>query len=113
MRWMLWGLLLGNILLLAYFNLPMQSEVALQITQTPLNPEKIKLLSPQEIEFLPPRVIEPEVPSTQPVQYGCYDWGTFSRAKLASAQNYLKRFSLEVAVRPHTPEEATRYWVYI
>lgn len=96
MKWILWFLLLANVLLLAYFNLPMQSEVELQIAETPLNPEKIKLLGKQEIEALPKRVIAPAVPTEQLVQYGCYEWGTFSRAKLASARNFLNRFSLDV-----------------
>jgi hypothetical protein len=113
MKWMLWLLVLANVLLLAYFNLPKQSAVELQITEAPLNPEKVKLLKPEEITSLPKRVIEPAVPRVQPVQYGCYDWGTFSRSKLASARNYLSRYTLDVTVKQQTAEESTRFWVYI
>lgn len=113
MKWILWVLLLGNVLLLAYFNLPAQSQVDLQIPQKDLNPEKIKLLNAAEIESLPERVIESSEPIVQGVQYGCYDWGTFSRAKLASARSFLDRYALDVTVTQQTAAESMRYWVYI
>lgn len=112
MRLVLWLLILANVLLLAYFNLPKPVAVDLQITEAPLNPEKIKLLKPEEIEALPKRVVE-TVPTAQVPQFGCYDWGTFSRAKLASARSFLNRYTLDVTVKQQTAEEATRYWVYI
>lgn len=112
MRLVLWLLILANVLLLAYFNLPKPVAVDLQITEAPLNPEKIKLLKPDEIEALPKRVVE-TVPTAQVPQFGCYDWGTFSRAKLASARSFLNRYTLDVTVKQQTAEEATRYWVYI
>lgn len=107
MKWILSILVLFNILLLAYFNISRQSGVNLQIAEAPLSPGKIRLLEPQEIELLPRR--EP----VQAVQYGCYDWGTFSSAKLDSARNFLNQYSLDVKVVQKTAEEATRYWVYI
>lgn len=113
MKWILWVLLLGNVLLLAYFNLPIQSQVDLQIPQKDLNPEEIKLLNAAEIESLPERVIGPSEPIVQAVQYGCYDWGTFSRAKLASARSFLDRYALDVTVTQQTAAESMRYWVYI
>ncbi len=113
MKWLLWLLLFVNVVLLAYFNLAGQPEVELQIAQTPLNPEKIRLLSPEEIEALPKRELATIAENSQVPQYGCYEWGTFSRAKLASAQSYLSRHALEVKVVQHSAEEATRYWVYI
>jgi hypothetical protein len=113
MRLVLWLLILANVLLLAYFNLPKPEVVDLQITEAPLSPEKIKLLGPEEIASLPRRVIAPAEPMVQPVEYGCYDWGTFSRSKLASARSYLNRYTLDVTVNQQTAEEATRYWVYI
>jgi len=112
MRLVLWLLILANVLLLAYFNLLKPVAVNLLITETPLNPEKIKLLKPEEIEALPKRVIE-TAPTAQVPEYACYDWGTFSRAKLASARSFLNRFTLDVTVNQQTAEEATRYWVYI
>ncbi len=112
MRLVLWLLILANVLLLAYFNLPKPAAVDLQITEAPLNPEKIKLLKPEEIEALPKRVVE-TAPTAQIPDYACYDWGTFSRSKLASARSFLNRYTLDVTVNQQTAEEATRYWVYI
>lgn len=113
MKWILWILLLGNVLLLAYFNLPMQSQVDLQISQKDMSPEKIQLMDADGIESLPKRVVDPSGPIVQPVQYGCYDWGTFSRAKLASARSFLDRYALDVTVNQQTAAESMRYWVYI
>ncbi|CAG0989575.1 hypothetical protein MTYP_02210 [Methylophilaceae bacterium] len=114
MKWIFWLLLVGNALLLAYFNLPMQSTVDLQIAQEPLYPEKIKLLTQEEIETLPRRVPEPEVLEAAPVvSHACYEWGSFSRAKLASARKFLSRYALETTVQQQTSAESTRYWVYI
>jgi hypothetical protein len=113
MKWILWFLLLANALLLAYFNLSTPSEVDVQIAEAPLSPEKIRLLDQQEIEALPKRVIGPSMPTEQVVQYGCYEWGTFSRAKLASARSFLNRFSLDVTPIQQTSEESRRYWIYI
>ena len=55
MKWLIVFLLLGNALLFAGFNLLPRSGVALQIESEPLQPEKIRLLSPQEISALPLR----------------------------------------------------------
>lgn len=109
MRWLLWALLLGNVLLLAYYQLPLQAGIEPRITQAPLHPEKIRLLNAQEIAALPQRTI-----STAPAMgNACYDWGTFSAEGLESAQSALSRYALNVSVRLHTAEEAARYWVYI
>lgn len=113
MKWIFWFLLIGNLALLAYFNLPGRSGVELHIPQAALNPEKIKLLNPQEIELLPRRAAEPQGASQAMVTYGCYDWGTFSRSQLASARNFLSRFSLDVTDIQQTAAESARYWVYI
>lgn len=111
MKWLLWLLLMINLALLAYFNLGRPPAVQLQIEETPLNPEGVRLLTPGEIEALPRR--EAVVESARMPQYGCYEWGTFPRAKLASAQGYLSRHALESRVIQHSAQEATRYWVYI
>lgn len=111
MKWLLWFLLMINLALLAYFNLGRPPAVQLQIEETSLNPEGIRLLTPEEIEALPRR--EAVAESVQAQQYGCYEWGTFSRAKLANAQSHLSRHALESRVIQHSAQEAKRYWVYI
>ncbi|HEY8354947.1 MAG TPA: SPOR domain-containing protein [Methylophilaceae bacterium] len=109
MKWLL-GLLTANLALLAYFSLGMPSAVELRIDEPPLNPEGIRLLAAEEIEALPRRAAAASVPVQE---FACYEWGTFPRTSLASAQSHLSRLALESRVIEHTPQEATRYWVYI
>lgn len=111
MKWLLGLLLILNLALLAYFNLGRPPAVQLQFEETSLNPERVRLLTPEEIEALPRR--EAVAENIRVPQYGCYEWGTFSPAKLASAWNHLSRHALESRVVRHTAQEATRYWVYI
>lgn len=116
MRWVVWLLLLLNALLLAYFNLSAPPAVIPSLSHQPIEPEKIKLLTPQEIEALPMRPVEateaqPIAPA--PVKYGCYEWGSFSIASLPRARNIITKFSLGATVKQQSSQEATRYWVYI
>lgn len=116
MKWMVWLLLLLNALLLAYFNLSAAPVSSPSLSHLPIDPEKIKLLTPQEIAALPQRPVEaaevqPIAPV--PVKYGCYEWGSFSIASLPRARNIITKFSLNATVEQQTLQEATRYWVYI
>ncbi len=113
MKWLLSLLLLGNVLLFAYFNLPLRSGVALQVESAPLNPEKIRLLGPEEISALPLHRLPLQAPATAAGQLACYEWGTFSRARLASARSIVNRFALDAVVIQQTAAESTRYWVYV
>jgi len=113
MKWLIVFLLLGNALLFAGFNLLPRSGVALQIQSEPLQPEKIRLLSPQEISALPLRRLPVQATVTIPEQTACYEWGTFSRAKLAGARSFLNRYALDVSVVQQTAAESRRYWVYV
>ncbi|MEO8419325.1 MAG: hypothetical protein ABI475_11440 [Methylophilaceae bacterium] len=80
-----------------------------------MQPDKIKLLTPAEIEALPapPEAADAQPLAAAPVQYGCYEWGSFSTASLPRARNILAKFSLNSAVKQKTSQEATRWWVYI
>ena len=116
MKWVVWLLLLLNVLLLAYFNLSATPASSPSLSHQPIEPEKIKLLTPQEIAALPPRPVEaaeaqPIAPV--PVKYGCYEWGSFSIVSLPRARNIITKFSLNATVEQQTSQEATRYWVYI
>lgn len=108
MRWILWGGLLANVLLLAYFNLPPRTQVELHVVQAPLHPEKIRLPNAAEIDALPPRVTAQAVAAD-----ACYEWGTFASTRLASARQALSALGQDAEIRPHTAAEAARYWVYI
>lgn len=113
MRLAIWLLLLLNVLLLAYFNLD-RPQPAVQASHAPLQPDKIKLLKPEEIIHLPKKTLPEQVPvAAATVQYGCYEWGSFSTANLPRAREALTQFSLEPTVKQKTSKEATRYWVYI
>lgn len=113
MKWFLWLLLAANLLLLVWFNLPIHSPVELQFAQPQLQPEKIRLLSPEEIESLPKRVPEPQMDPVPEITLGCYEWGSFSRGKLASARKFLSNYPVDVTIRPQTSAESRRFWVYI
>jgi hypothetical protein len=116
MRLLVWLLLLLNVLLLGYFKLSVPNEAGVQPGHEPLQAEKIKLLTPQEIEALPKRSAQvKEIPAIAPtpVQYNCYEWGSFSATNLPKARNILAKFSLNATTEKQNPQEAARYWVYI
>lgn len=116
MKWVVWFLLMLNVLLLAYFNLNTTRTVSSQASHQPIQPEKIKLLTPQEIEALPrksPDVMESQALAPVSVQYSCYEWGSFSSAGLSKARNILAQFSINATTKEKTSQEATRYWIYI
>lgn len=116
MKWVVWSLLLINALLVAYFNLGTTHPVGVTASHQEMHPEQIKLLTPAEIEALPKKsseVTEAQPLATAPVQYNCYEWGSFSTASLPRARDILAKFSLNSAVKQKTSQEATRYWVYI
>lgn len=116
MKWVVWFLVLLNVALLAYFNLggiPFPETLA---SRQPIQPEKIRLLTPDEIEVLPKKAGE-EVPSPvaapEPPKTACYEWGSFARNRLASAQQVMQAHALQVVVKDQTRQETLRYWVYL
>ncbi len=115
MKWVVWSLLLINALLVAYFNLATTHPAGITTSHQAMQPDKIKLLTPAEIEALPapPEAADAQPLAAAPVQYGCYEWGSFSTASLPRARNILAKFSLNSAVKQKTSQEATRWWVYI
>jgi len=116
MKWIVWLLLIVNLLVLAYFNLDLSPTANAPVNHQPIQPEKLKLLSPQEIDALPKK--EPEAKPIEPIAYvpptvACYEWGTFSANNLRRARAVLDRYSLAAIVKQQTSQESTRYWVYI
>jgi len=115
MKLLVWLLLLLNVFLLAYFKLSMPTETGVQPGHEPLQAEKIKLLTAQEVEALPkksPQVREAAIAPT-PIQYNCYEWGSFSTTNLPKARNILGKFSLNATTQQQSPQDAIRYWIYI
>jgi hypothetical protein len=124
MKWIVWLLVMVNVLLLAYFNLDLSQPPRVQINHQPLMANKIKLLTPEQIEALPLKPSEVEVKeiaavappaAAAPVQVQvvCYEWGSFSAAGLRKARAILAGYALDVKAKKQSPQEATRYWVYI
>jgi len=116
MRLLVWLLLLLNVLLLGYFKLSAPNEGGVQPGHEPLQAEKIKLLTAQEVEALPKKSAqakEVQAIAPTPVEYNCYEWGSFSTANLPKARSVLTKFSLNATTEKQSPQEATRYWVYI
>lgn len=115
MRLLVWLLLLVNVVILGYFKLVAVEPSGVIAGHEPLQPEKIRLLTPEQLAALPKKVSEPAEPasSTVPGPAACYEWGSFAADSLSSAQTVLGRFSVDGSVRQKAPAEATRYWVYI
>lgn len=121
MKWVVWLLLLANVIVFAYFNIEAVPS-GVRVAQPPLHPEQIKLLTEKEIEALPKKSDEPvtasaaesqEPPTPATQQAACYEWGSFSSKNLPRAQNVLVKFSLQSTIKQQTPVESSRYWVYI
>ena len=105
-------LLLLNVALFAVFNMGKPQQPAASVSHEQIQPEKIKLLSPEEVEAMPRK--EPEAAQAfQAVQFGCYEWGSFSTANLVRARETLAGLQLTAVPIEKSAQEAARYWVYI
>ena len=122
MKWLVWLLVMVNVLLLAYFNLDLSQTPRVEISHQPIMADKIKLLTPEQIKALPLKSSEAEAkniaavaPPIDPTlsQVSCYEWGSFSATSLQRARAILTEYSLDATVKQQSSQEATRYWVYI
>jgi hypothetical protein len=116
MKWIVWILLIFNILLFGYFKLSAPQPVGIVVSQQPIHPEQMQLLTLEQLAVLPKK----ETPSTQnaplpapPEQTACYEWGSFSNVNIARAKAALDKFSLDTTVRQTETHDAKRFWVYI
>lgn len=116
MKWLFWLLLLLNAALFGYFKLTEPHPVGIVAGHEPIQPEKLKILSPEQLSALSkteqPTAAAPVDPPGA-VQTACYEWGSFSATNLSRARNILEKFSLESVTKQTAPQEAARYWVYI
>ena len=112
MKWLIWWLLLGNVVLFAYFSFSMNASqpAGIPLGQQPMQPEKLNILTPAQLEALPKRPLAAE---SAPVQTACYEWGSFSAADFARARAALEKYSVDASARQTNAQEARRYWVYI
>lgn len=128
-----WLVLLLNLALFAYVQWGGQLTHDNGVLQPPLNPDQIKVLG-----FSPPPPPSPAVPAsapapaTPPVQLpsmalastsnsapaappamACLEWGEFSGADLARANERLSSLKLGSALTQREVEHSIGYWVYI
>lgn len=122
MKWLVWLLLLVNVLLLGYFQLVAPRHVEVPVARDQ-DASKIRIVTAQELAAM----VKPEppappiestsqnvaIPSPVAISSVCYEWGSFSGPDALRAQTALSRLALEVTAKKHTPQEAIRYWVYI
>jgi len=116
MKWVVWLLVLANIVVYAFFNLSPVTHTGGHIALQPIHPEQIKLLTDTEIAALPKKDAadtSAAEPVAAPVQLSCYEWGSFSAANLPKARNVLFKFSLQGVVKQQTSQESARHWIYI
>jgi len=116
MKWLIWLLLLFNAMLLGYFQLLQPRPPAEVAGHTPLQPEKLRLLTPRQLAEIPARPVEPVAeaqPAPEPKPLACYEWGSFSSEALSEAQATLGRLGITGLVKQKPTDETVRYWVYI
>ena len=117
MKLLVWVLVLLNVLLFAYFNLPAHDTRVNLVSHKPIEPEKIRLLSEDEVNAMPRKAVDaPQaqtVAAAPPPQFACYEWGSFSVKNLPRARNILTKFSVEFTTRQQSTQDTARWWIYI
>ena len=111
---MVWLLILINLGLFTYFNASDLFDTNQAVKTAQISPEKIVLLSDEDVKSLPKKV--PETTSTSAaadLKMSCYEWGSFSKVNLSSAQAALAKLSVASSVKSQSPQEALHYWIYI
>ncbi len=125
MKWLVWFLLLANALLLTFFQLVGTRHAESAAGHEPLEPQKIKILTPEQLSAMPKKA-EPPQPAPEnaspalsptsmavPQPAACYEWGSFAATDAARAKAALDRLSLQAVAHQKMPQEAVRFWVYI
>ena len=117
MKWVVWLLLLLNVVLLGYFRLGMQQHAEPLAGHEAIAPDNLKIISPEELAQLPkkeqPPPPEPTPPPPPSPPVSCYEWGSFAVADTTRAKAALDQLGLTATAKSQTPQEAVRYWVYI
>jgi hypothetical protein len=122
MKLLVWLLLLANALLLAYFQLVGTHHVEPAAGHEPIEPQKIRVLTPEELAKIPPKAQpapQPEPPASGlspvslPVSATCYEWGSFAATDAPRAKEAIDKLGVQATSRQSLPQEAVRYWVYI
>lgn len=110
MRWIFALLLIANVAFFVVMQMSQNNSGSDPMaSHTPYHAEQVRLLPGTDL----PQA-QPLAPPSEPPLV-CLEWGTFSKAELARAQEALKPLQLgEGTVSVHSgPEKTSKYWVYI
>lgn len=111
MKWLVWLLILLNVVLFGYFKLSEPQPPGMQPGHEPIQSESLKILTPEQLAALPQPPPAVAAPAAPPL--ACYEWGSFPAGSVPRARNILDKFGLGSELRVIAPQEAVRYWVYI
>jgi hypothetical protein len=114
MKWLVWLLVLGNLVLLAYFNIDLIAPMPVTANKA-ISPEKLKILSQIELDAMPKKVVDvvPVAAELPIAETSCYEWGNFTASNLPSAQVALVKLNLKAEIKQAaTPQADRRFWVY-
>lgn len=110
MRLFLLLLVLANIVLFAYFNTNMLTP-KVKVVHKALNADKLKILAEKDLQILPKKAARAN--SLSQADSGCYKWGNFSSANIATAQVILVNFGLQADVNKESVQKQDRrFWIY-
>ncbi len=109
MRLLVYILALANVAFFAYAwsGFDTQASGDAQIVGQQLNPEKIRLLAPQQVNALTRKPAPPKIAAA------CLEWGAFSGADAARAEQALQPLALGAKLSRRQLEEGAGFWVYV
>jgi SPOR domain len=109
MRTLFFILALANAMFFAYtwFASGAQAGGDAQIINQQLNRDKIRLLQPEQASAL---MRKPEPPKAAAV---CLEWGAFTGADVARAQQALEPLALGAKLTQRTQQDVSGFWVYM
>ena len=116
MKWLLWVLLLGNILFFALMQWGIPLLGIAPSHQPSFHAEKIRLLAASSVaqDSLATSSVVTVAPQSQPSSTAlCLEWGEFSGADLLRADAALSTLNLKTKLMQRQVEYASGYWVYI
>lgn len=106
MKWLVWSLVLLNLLVFGYFRIAEMA--AVRPASEPLAAERLQLLTPEQLAARPAPA--PSVPADT---LACYEWSGFSDTYVPRARSVLEQLGLQFTLQPALARTASRYWVYV
>jgi hypothetical protein len=109
MRTLVFILMLANATFFAYawFGPGAKANGDAQIISQQIDPEKIRLLRPEQVSVFARK------PEPAKVVAVCLEWGAFSGADVARAEQALEPLALGTKLTQHRQEEVAGFWVYM